>query len=96
MNEFLPIMSGLVLGAALGYVRPERRGRVAIVVGLLLRSLPLSSAASIAKAGRMCSSTQPWLPSLPPYRLAWCAACLGRIDSNLVAKLTSNRRAGIR
>ena len=36
MNEFLPVMSGLLLGAAVGYVRPERRLRVGIILGLLL------------------------------------------------------------
>jgi hypothetical protein len=36
MNELLPIMSGLVLGAALGYVRPQLRLRVGIILGLLL------------------------------------------------------------
>jgi hypothetical protein len=36
MNEFLPVMSGVLLGAAVGYVRPERRLRVSIMLGLLL------------------------------------------------------------
>jgi len=36
MNELLPIMSGLLLGSAVGYVRPERRLRVGIALGLLL------------------------------------------------------------
>ena len=36
MNEFLPVMSGLLLGAAVGYVRPERHLRVGIILGLLL------------------------------------------------------------
>ena len=36
MNEFLPIISGLALGAVLGYVRAQRRLRVGIILGLLL------------------------------------------------------------
>jgi hypothetical protein len=35
-NEFLPIVSGIVLGSILGYLRPELRLRVGVVLVVLL------------------------------------------------------------